>query len=242
MKIKKNFLASSQVQKNLQLFYDKPIVKVSLELVISVVVVTLLALFALRPTLLTMSELLKEIEEKEELDQALQQKIAALATAESEWQVFQSQVARIQQSFLQNPSLEEVLVYLEYLARKQEIFVFSMSVPDIAVQLNLSSDPSRPANSAAPNLALATYDVNFQVSGEYDKILDFAREIENQQPLMSIESIQINQDTRLPDENLLNASIRVRLYIQKPPDMNSTRSGGSTTTTTTTEDTLGIEE
>jgi len=242
MKIKKNFLASSQVQKNLQLFYDKPIVKVSLELVISVVVVTLLALFALRPTLLTMSELLKEIEEKEELDQALQQKIAALATAESEWQVFQSQVARIQQSFLQNPSLEEVLVYLEYLARKQEIFVFSMSVPDIAVQLNLSSDPSRPANSTAPNLALATYDVNFQVSGEYDKILDFAREIENQQPLMSIESIQINQDTRLPDENLLNASIRVRLYIQKPPDMNSTRSGGSTTTTTTTEDTLGIEE
>jgi len=84
--------------------------------------------------------------------------------------------------------------------------------------------------------------VKFQVSGEYDKILDFAREIENQQPLMSIESIQINQDTRLPDENLLNASIRVRLYIQKPPDMNSTRSGGSTTTTTTTEDTLGIEE
>lgn len=242
MKIKKNFLAGSQVQKNLQLFYDKPIVKVSLELVISVVVVTLLALFALRPTLLTMSELLKEIEEKEELDQALQQKIAALATAESEWQVFQSQVARIQQSFLQNPSLEEVLVYLEYLARKQEVFVFSMSVPDIAVQLNLFSDPSRPANSTAPNLALATYDVNFQVSGEYDKILDFAREIENQQPLMSIESIQINQDTRLPDENLLNASIRVRLYIQKPPDMNSTRSGGSTTTTTTTEDTLGIEE
>jgi hypothetical protein len=50
--------------RNLNAFYQKPVAKVSLELFLSVGTIIFFAMFAIRPTLLTMSDLVKEIEDK----------------------------------------------------------------------------------------------------------------------------------------------------------------------------------
>jgi uncharacterized protein (UPF0333 family) len=60
-------------------FYQKPIARVSIELILSVLIVILFAVFAIRPTLITMAELVKEIEDKKELSEQMNLKLASLA-------------------------------------------------------------------------------------------------------------------------------------------------------------------
>jgi len=210
MKIKKDFIASKNVTKSLQAFYEKPILRVSLELVMSIVVVAIFALFALRPTLMTMSNLLKEIEEKEQLDKALQEKIAALSTAQSEWTAYKSQFAKLERSFFQDPSLEEVMLYLEYLARQEDVLVMTVTSPEIPVKLEKSDSES------ITLLSLTPYETNFQAVGSYENILRFFEKIEQQQPLMSIESIQIAMNQK-DDTSPLAVNFQVRLYVQESP-------------------------
>ena len=67
--MKKISFASSEVlrertMRELQQFYQKPIAKVSAELLATLIVVIVLAFFAIRPTLLTMSQLLKDIDDR----------------------------------------------------------------------------------------------------------------------------------------------------------------------------------
>ncbi len=71
----------SQLTTTLLQFYDKPIAKVSLELFFTVAAVIVFALFAIRPTLSTMGKLIKELEDKQALNQKLAQKVAALSTS-----------------------------------------------------------------------------------------------------------------------------------------------------------------
>jgi hypothetical protein len=71
-------LDRTQLMSALNDFYHKPVAMVSLELFLSIGAVVFFAIFAVRPTLLTMADLIKEIEDKRALDQQLQQKIASL--------------------------------------------------------------------------------------------------------------------------------------------------------------------
>ncbi len=211
MKIKKDFSASTKsVSKNLQAFYDKPVLRVSFELVMSILVVTVFAIFALRPTLITMSSLLKEIEEKQALDKALQEKIAALSTAQNEWTAYQPQFGKLERSFFQDPSLEEVMLYLEYLARQEDVLVMNITSPQIAVKFD-EAEGQEPVL-----LALTPYETNFQAMGSYENILKFLDRIEHQQPLMSVESVQIALNQQ-DDVSPLSVNFQLRLYVQQPP-------------------------
>ena len=71
-----------QLTNTLVEFYNQPIAKVSLELFLSIVAVIFFAIFAIRPTLLTMSDLIKELQEKEVLNEKLSQKTAALSSVQ----------------------------------------------------------------------------------------------------------------------------------------------------------------
>jgi Tfp pilus assembly protein PilO len=214
MKIKKDFAASQSVTKSLQAFYEKPILRVSFELVMSILVVAVFALFALRPTLITMSNLLKEIEEKQQLDEDLQEKIAALSTAQSEWTAYKSQFDKLERSFFQDPSLEEVMLYLEYLARQEDVLVTTVTSPEIPVKMEPSDDQS------IKLLTLTPYETNFQAVGSYENILNFLGRIEQQQPLMSVESVQIAINQK-DDVSPLSVSFQLRLYVQEEPKAQS---------------------
>lgn len=210
MKIRKDFTNSFNVQKSLQDFYEKPILRVSFELVMSVVVVGIFAIFALRPTLITMANLLREIDDKRELNKDLQQKMAALSTAQNEWTAYQSEIEMLPQAFFQEPSLEEVLLYLEYLARQQSVLVTGMSAPQIAVRL-----ADEPENAGL--LTLTPYEANYQVMGTFPGVLSFLQQIEKQKPLMSVETMQMTMgdiDDALP----MSANFRIRVYVQQTPE------------------------
>lgn len=204
---KQDIVTQAQIRKEIQSFYEKPVTRVSIELVASIVVVMVFALFALRPTLLTMSELLAEIEEKRELNEALQQKVAALSTAQNEWSVRESEVEKLRSAFFINPSLEEILLYLEYIARDENIVVESISPPKgIMVELD-------DQNADVLNTRLARYSAGFNLAGNYESIIDFLNRLEQLQPLFSVESVklQVSDDDDTPWQ--MQGNIQLGIYV-----------------------------
>ncbi len=66
---------TSKYSRDLSKYYKLPLVKVSLTLVLSIFVITLFLGLALRPTLISITSLIKTIEESKKTYQSLQEKI-----------------------------------------------------------------------------------------------------------------------------------------------------------------------
>lgn len=215
MNLQRDFISSSSIQKELNEFYDRPITRVSLELIFSIVTVIVFALFALRPTLVTMSTLLREIQQKRELDTQLSQKISSLSTAQSQLTTYQPQVTALQKAILRNASVEDVAYYLEYLLQDSGLSVKSISFGNIPALL------PRPVETDEV-LPLTQYQTQVVVSGEKDQIEAFLARVEKVKPLFSVEGWTLHSNTE-PDQPSLEAAIKIDVYIYGKPAATATQ-------------------
>lgn len=121
----------TQLNVTLKQFYDKPVAKVSLELFFSIAAVIFFALFAIRPTLVTMSDLLKEIQDKENLNQQLNQKIAALSTVQTEYQSIEPDLPVLDDAIPPTPRFEEALLTIEKIASDNNLIIIGIESKEV---------------------------------------------------------------------------------------------------------------
>lgn len=116
---------------SLNQFYTKPIAVVSFELLLSLGLVIFLGLFAIKPTLVTMSDLIKEIEDKKELNEQLDKKIAALGTAQTLYLSLEDRLKVLDEAIPSQPQLIRSLKVVEKLATDNQVIIESLSVTTI---------------------------------------------------------------------------------------------------------------
>lgn len=161
----------SQLVQALNQFYMQPVARVSMELFLSIGAVLFFALFAIRPTLITMSDLIKEIDDKKQVDQALTQKIAALSTAQSEFLGLQEQIGVLDDALPSKPDVLLTLKLVEKVASERGLVIESLSmaeIPDEPTETPLFSETKRQALTLAITL-----------SGTYPNIRQFIEDIRN---------------------------------------------------------------
>lgn len=214
---KQNFMAKSNVRAELEKFYEKPIAKVSLELLLTLVTVLFFALFALRPTLSTMAELTREIEDKRTVDAALTSKLAALATAQEEYFTHGDRFEVLEEAIHEQPTLETALFYLEYLVRREDISLASLRIETFPVG-QLIIDPSNDASGTAPEdtevppSEITVYAIQTSFEGDYANILKFFRAIESVRPLFSVQTFSFTVATNQERETVLQTSAQIYMY------------------------------
>ena len=130
----------------LQEFYQRPVAKVSIELFLSLSAILFFAIFAIRPTLITMSDLLKEIEDKEKLDKQLSQKIAALSTVQPLYLQLQTQLSVLDQAIPSSPQLIYTLKIIEKIASDLQLVITNLAVADIPQEV-ATNQPALPLTS-----------------------------------------------------------------------------------------------
>lgn len=165
-------------------FYEKPIARVSFELLVSVAVILFFAIFAIRPTLLTMSDLIKEIEDKRELDQALNQKIAALSTAQAEYLQLESRLTVLDESLPSNPDLIDILKILEKIASDRGLVISALSV---------SSIPAEPEEGTSfADLERQDLLISLTITGDYPTIREFVEDLRLSRRSFVVDSVTFN--------------------------------------------------
>ncbi|HYD34939.1 MAG TPA: type 4a pilus biogenesis protein PilO [Vitreimonas sp.] len=174
-------LNRKQLTTALTQFYQRPVAQVSLELFLSIGAIIFFALFAIRPTLLTMSDLIKEINDKRELDQKLAQKYAALQSAQEEYLGLQSRLAVLDEAIPSQPNLVEVIKIVEKLASDRRLVIVNLSVSEIP--------PETPFVPQGDTLNRQNLALKVIVTGDYPLIKAFLDDIKNSRRAFLVESI-----------------------------------------------------
>lgn len=198
-----------QLLTTLSAFYEKPIAKASLELFLSIAAVLFFAIFAIRPTLITMSDLVKEIEDKRELDKKLGQKIAALSSAQSEYLRLEPRLGVLDTNIPTNPNIIETLKIIEKLASDQKITINTLNIPDVP-------------KDVAPDMGFASLErrnlkFSVTVGGEFPAIRAFIGSLMTSQRSFLVEKITFTiNDVRGLKRLDANISLAAPYYGLKP--------------------------
>ncbi len=208
--INRTIVSGEVIREQLEKFYEKPVTRVSFELVLSLVGVMFFALFALRPTLNTMSSLLNEIEEKEEVDVALSRKISALATAQNEFITFGDRFSILDETIHTNMSLEVALIYMEYLVARENLSLAGLQIREFPLILTAPADTGQELRLGDREIQPYAFQVAFR--GSYSDVIRFFEAIESVKPIFSVQEFTFNVEQNRDDTRTLSTTATIIMY------------------------------
>ena len=168
----------------LQKFYQRPVAQVSLELFLSISAVLFFAIFAIRPTLLTTSDLLKEIEDKEKLDKQFSQKIAALSTVQPLYLQLQDQLLVLDDAIPSSPQLIYSLKVIEKIASELRLVITNINVVEIPEEKNEQNETITLTSFERIDVPLV-----ISISGDYPSMRQFVESLKEYRRSFVIDTI-----------------------------------------------------
>lgn len=187
---------------SLNQFYTKPIAIVSFELLLSLGLVIFLGLFAIKPTLTTMSDLIKEIDDKKVLNQQLTQKIAALGTAQTLYLSLEDRLAVLDEAIPSQPELIKSLKIIEKLAGENNVVIESLSISSIPNET--------PAEISGSKLQRVPLPVTVSVVGDYISIRSYVEALRGMRRSFVTDTVTFSIEENR-GERKLRASISLNL-------------------------------
>lgn len=196
-------LKQKEITAALNTFYQKPVAMISLELLLSLGLVIFLAIFAIQPTLLTMTELIQERTEKIELEEKLEKKVDALRGATQLYQQALPNLPYLDEAIPNTPQLIRSITIIEKLASENNVIIDTINVTNIPNEEPITD----------PKIKLQRVDVPVRVSltGEYLDIKNFIQELQN-----SRRSYVVDTVTFVIEENRGERRLRVSVILFQP--------------------------
>ncbi len=166
------------------------------ELLLSLSVIAIFGAFAIKPTLVTISDLNNQIAGKKETVAQLDAKIQALSEAQNVYQENLSAILLLNSSVPQNPEPEKFIRQVEGLAKRNSVLISSLDTSNLKLTsheiLTEEVDQSPSAEGAAVDYfpaAAASFELETNFNGVYDQLIAFLREFENLRRPMYIDTI-----------------------------------------------------
>lgn len=167
------------------LYKVKPNLKKYLELIFSIVTIGLFAVFAIKPTVVTIIELQKQIKEREETVASLNQKVRDLQTANTVLQRERNRLPIILESVPDRANPETLVRQVESLTSQNSLTMTSFSLSDAVL---IGTNNKEGASSELP--------FSVTVTGPYQNLLSFARDMQNLRRPIQIDSFAINSNLK----------------------------------------------
>lgn len=175
-------------------FYHNPVAQVSFELFLTIGLVIFLGIFAIKPTIQTMSELIKEIENKEKLEQQLTQKIAALQTAQAELITIKPLLPALDEAIPSNPEIIRSAKIIEKMATDSKVVIRSMGLSEVP---NDAPEGTTFAEKSKQNLVFS-----MSIAGDYLSIREFVETMRNSKKSFIVSSVTFSLEEKRGEESL----------------------------------------
>ena len=174
------------------IYKQKQDLKMFMEILLSLATVSFFAVFALKPTLVTIAGLAKEINSKEETVAKLDTKIQNLTTAQTILDQELTRLPLIEEAVPQAPSPETFVRQIEGLAVKNSVSLLGISIGQVTL-LGESKGPKKADTGLAP-LPEEAKGVSFSLSiaGEYSRLAAFIADLEKLRRPIAVDSTGIS--------------------------------------------------
>lgn len=213
MAIRRPPLSNILVQMELNRFYENPITQVSLSLVFSVLCIAFFAVFAIRPTLLTMAGLIKEIEEKTQIDQKLTTKITNLQRAQQELVSKESTLSLLNIAIPSTPYYSQLLTVFEKLASEKSVIFTSATAQKVPLEEQVVV-----GIEGKNTIKLESIPLTLTFKGPYEQLVILLAQLQNTKRLITVDRFDISPE-QTDDEStgqlLLTVSVRAFTFTKK---------------------------
>ena len=180
-----------------RLMYQRPEIKASVEIILSVFTVAGLLLLAIRPTLATVTQLQKRIEDQQVVSRKLDSKITQLITAQRNLTTYANRLADYQAAVPDGHDLGSLAKRVEVLARDQGLALNSLSfsaVPLLGTDINLADKKGGGKPATEFGGKIATFEISFDLSGDPNRIFDFLATLEKMDRVAIIDGIDLKKE------------------------------------------------
>lgn len=184
-------------------FYQRPIAMVSLELLLSISLVAFLAVFAIQPTLLTMSDLIQERKEKIELFDQLEKKTASLRSAQELYIQAQPKLPQLNEAIPPKPELMRSLKIIEKLATENNIIIENMSIQTIPDEITVTDTKIK--------ISKVDFPVKVSITGEFLDIRAFIQALQNSRRSFVVSTVTFNLE-----ENRGERKLKANIALSQP--------------------------
>lgn len=197
------------------LIYQRPEVKASLEVILSVFTVTILIFAAIRPTVTNIATLQKKIDDQEVLNKKADNKITELFNAQTQLGTYQNDLTLFDMAVPDNFNSYSLAARLEYLAKENGVTVEAASLPGIRLfgTGKAAGDwATKITTKDATNILRSG--VTFTISGNSKNVVKMVSEIENIDRLTVLKSVVFSKETgKSPGAEILKASGEIYFYF-----------------------------
>lgn len=168
------YLKNSRYFKQLVGAYENtPAVRISIELLLSLITISFFALFALRPTLNTISELVAQIRSQEEIKGKLEQKITNLGQAQAIWAKEQERIILVGQALPPNPNIDAYIKQIEGIAVSRGLSLTFFGVDETVLKGENKDQKKKGAVKGIENI-----EASVSLSGSYSSLVLFVEDLE----------------------------------------------------------------
>lgn len=162
-----------------------------LELILSLSAIIILSVFALKPTVLTIVSLYKEINSKRDTLGLLNQKISALQTANAVFDQNKNSIPTVDAAIFTNPEPDTVSKQILGLASKNGVNLLAVSIGQIMVLGKTNITKGSTELTPLPENALSM-PISISLKGSYPSILAFIKDLESLRIPAKLDSLSIS--------------------------------------------------
>lgn len=173
----------SHYRKYLQIIQKRPMWRATLFVTLSLLLLIVLLLFALRPTLVTIASLTGEIQSKHEIETKLNTKISNMQSMVQVYQKIQPQINLLDTALPIQSKFGSLSDYFVRIASSSGAVVDSIILGNI----NLST-------KTTSSQGLAEIEFSLSAKGDFSQIHDLLYKIENSRRLMSVNAVQMSRN------------------------------------------------
>lgn len=177
-------------QFDLMRYYRIPAVQISLNIVLSILIVSIFAAFAIRPTLVTIAKLQKNIEDSKKTLTTLEAKVKALNTASKNLEKIKPSLPRLDEVI---PTTEagynSMLITAEALALQSGVELASVNLGG-SILFSKIVEPYKPDKKE--DVILLPYSI--KLVGSYPGCMNFLQSLANVPRLFGVESVNFSKE------------------------------------------------
>ncbi len=168
-------------------YKERQDIKIFLEILLSLLTISLFSLLALRPTLITIAELITEIESKKETVAVMGAKIEDLGRAQKLYDQEVSKIRLLDNSVPKDPAPDAFIRQIEGLSAKHSVGVLTMDLDEVVL---LRKD--KPSKNIEDQDQIS---FSVSVSADYLQLFNFLSDLEKMRRPLDIHSLSMGTST-----------------------------------------------
>lgn len=181
---KTTFRRYGRFYRNVRKHMQRKEVLVSSNIILTFFTISFFAVFAIRPTALTISSLWREIKDKRSVQKQLEEKISNLEEAQTALASMEEDLELLDNALPSSVEFPRLVKTLEYLASTHNLLISSSNFSNIELYISVAQ-----ASESASEIE--THSFSLGLTGSFSDIRSFVEDLEQLGRLISIKSISV---------------------------------------------------